>query len=220
MDYVTYRFTQNNKIPAEIFLNGHTTPVWIQSKWESGEYAKYIIQNGCGHCCTAMALNLHGIKIDPHEEFILCRQLWGEPHKEEPIKEDNFQSANGICLILKEFGLKAEKFGSYKKTKEEVIKHLRNSLESGKQIIFWSHPSDKLPNNPFSTGEHYVIAVGLSENGKILIANSSQKGTAKNGIQYTDYETIYLSLFEESEPLDFTWGRHDLAHSGGYVVVG
>ena len=121
---------------------------------------------------------------------------------------------------MKEFGIKAEKFGLLRKTKDEVIKHLKESLESGKQIIFWSHPSEKLPDNPFSTGDHYVIAVGLTEDGKILIANSSKKGATQNGIQYTDYETVYLSLYEEADPLDFTWGRHDLAHSGGYVVIG
>lgn len=220
MNYATYRLTGNDKIPSEIQLNGNSSPVWIQSEWDEGEYAVYIRNNGCGHCCAAMALNLHGIKINPHEEFELCRKLWGEPKKDSPIKEDNFQSVNGICLVLKEFNIKAEKFGTLGKNKDEIVNHLKESLENGKQIIFWSHPTEKLPENPFSTGDHYVLAVGLNDNGEILIANSSKKGTTDNGIQFTDYETIYTSLFTDSDPLDFTWGRHNLAYSGGYVVIG
>ncbi len=96
MANLTYKFTGNKKIPAEITLNEHLTPVWIQQKWEIGDYAEYIRRNGCGHCCTAMALNLNGVKITPHEEFELCRRLWGESRMYEPFDEDNFISASGI----------------------------------------------------------------------------------------------------------------------------
>ena len=220
-NYVTYNFTDNEKIPAIISANGNSTLVWLQSEWDSGEYVDFINKNGCGHCCTAMVLNLHGIKINPHEEFSLCRQLWGEPRMGAPLYEDNFISASGIVKILKNFGIEARAFGVQNGKCNECAKHIQKELSDGKQVILWSHPADKLSHNPFSTGDHYVLLAGICENGKILVANSSVKGDTDKGIQYTDIYTIKSVLLEGCEPDDtFTWGRYDLCRSGGYVVVG
>ena len=217
---LSYILTGDPKKPAIITKSEHSTPVWIQQRWEGGEYEKYIIHNGCGHCCTAMALNLNGVEIDLYEEFSLCRKMWGEPRREEPICEDNFASAAGICKVLHSFGIKAEAFGVKENETELARKRIDEALRSGKTIIFWSHPSEKLPNNPFSSGEHYILLVGYDEGGKILVANSSEKAATDKGVQLVDLDTVVLSLYEGSEPLDFTWGRYDLPHSGGYVIVG
>lgn len=218
--YPSYKYTNDVSVPAIITLGEHSTPVWIQQKWQDGEWAQFVQKNGCGHTCTAMVLNLNGININPHEEFALCRKMWGEPRMGEPLYEDNFISASGIVKVIKSFGIKAQAFGVPEGKTHEAAQHIENMLRKGKQVIFWSHPSDKLPDNPFSSGEHYVLAVGFTEDGMILIANSSEKAAVKDGIQTTDTDTIAKVLREGSEPMDFTWGRHDLVHSGGYVVVG
>lgn len=218
--YAIFRYTGDSALPAHITLGDKTTPVWIQQKWKDGEWAQFIQRNGCGHTCTAMALNLNGIKINPHEEFALCRKMWGEPRMGEPLNEDNFISASGIVKVIQSFGIKAQAYGIPEGGTEDAAQHIEDMLKLGKQVIFWSHPSDRLPDNPFSSGEHYVLAVGFTQDGEILIANSSENAAVKDGIQKTNRTTIAKALREGVEPMDFTWGRYDLIHSGGYVVVG
>lgn len=219
MSFPTFAFTGNENVPARIFLNGHSSDVWLQAKWQDGEYAEFVRENGCGHCCVAMVLNLHGIKITPHEEFGFCRKIWGEPNTEEQIREYNYISVRGMVQILENFGVKAQSFGVEEGSCHKCAQHIENELLAGNQVIFWSHPSEKLSVNPFSTGDHYVLAVGIAENGKILIANSSLKGATSDGIQYTDTDTIAKVLYEGCKPYDFTWGRLEMIHSSGYVVV-
>ena len=214
------RFTGDEKAPAVITVGKHSTPVWIQQLWTEGEYAKFIRENGCGHCCTAMALSLCGVTTTPYEEFLLCREKFGAPKANGEPTEENYHSVGGMVKIFSQFGIKAEYFGVPATKAEESAEHIENALKEGKLVIFWSHPSYKLPDNPFSPGEHYVLAVGIDKENRILIANSSSRSGAENGIQYTDKETIAKALFEGCEPKDFTWGRHDLKNSGGYVVVG
>ena len=209
-----YEFINDKNIPAIIKKDGFSSPVWIQQRWQNGKYVKFVQKNGCGHCCTAMALNLHGIYIDPNKEFTLCRELWGKP--DESINEYNFMSVRGIVKILSHFEVSAEAFGvsDAKKSAE----HIYNELKDGNTVIFWSHPSEKLEPNPFSTGEHYVLAVGISDEG-IVVANSSNKAITDNGIQTVDIDTIEKSLFVGTDPKDFTWGRTPCCHSGGYVII-
>ena len=215
-----YTLTANELTPAIVSLGKYSTPVWIQQRWQDGEYAVYIRNNGCGHCCTAMALNLSGIKITPYEEYVHCRKLWGEPRRDDENKEDNFMSVSGIVKVLSSFGVKAEYFGVPVGKTKEAAEHIESSLKCGKLVIFWSALSSKLADNPFSPGHHYVLAVGIDGEGRIIIANSSSRSKAVNGIQYTDTETIAKALMEGCKPLDYTWGRHNLNHSSGYVVVG
>ena len=77
MKKATFTLTGNEKIPAKIFFDGYSSDVWLQAKWEDGVYAEAIRDSGCGHCCVAMVLNLHGIKINPPEEFEACLKKWG-----------------------------------------------------------------------------------------------------------------------------------------------
>ncbi|MBQ4526449.1 MAG: C39 family peptidase [Clostridia bacterium] len=223
MEYAMYDFTDDIAIPAKVSINGHTSPVWLQGEWKNGEYAEFVRKNGCGHCCTAMALNLHGITIDPHEEFSHCRKIWGEPRREEPFNEGNFMSVSGICKVLDSFGISAECYGVPEGETEKTGLHIENALLEGKQVILWSHPTEKLEPNPFSRGNHYVLAVGFTKDGKVLVANSSRLGETKNGIQFTDIPTICAVLYEGSSPLDYTWGRKNIEknhiHNSGYVIV-
>lgn len=220
MEYATYTLTDDIAIPAIVSINGHTSPVWIQREWKNGEYAEFVRKNGCGHCCTAIALNLRGIKIDPHEEFSHCRKIWGEPRREEPFKEGNFMSVSGICKVLDSFGISAKCYGVPEGEPEKPVLHIEKALKEGKQVILWSHPTEKLEPNPFSTRNHYVLAVGYTKDGKLLVANSSCRCETKNGIQFTDIHTLCTALYEGSSPLDYTWGRNNHIYNSGYVIVG
>jgi hypothetical protein len=218
MTYATYKIIGTELIPSEVFLGDASTPVWHQAKWSEGEYEEFVRKNGCGHCCAAMALNLHGIKITPHEEFTLCRKLWGEPNREQEFPQGNYQTVQGIAKILRHHGVPAECFGV--PTREHAAAHIESVLREGKQVIFWSAPREDFPENPFSTGAHYVMAVGYTEKGEILIANSSQK-KAPEGVQTVNVDTIAKALYLGAEPTDKTWGeKGDHIHCAGYVVVG
>lgn len=138
-----------------------------------------------------------------------------------PIFEDNFLSETGIAEIIRHHWIPAQAFGVEKGEAYAASIFIENELLLGKQIIIWSHPSDKLPDNPFSPSEHYILAVGVAANSKILIANISNRSKAENGIQFTEREIIEKVLFEGTETTDYTWGgRHDFTKSGAFVVVG
>lgn len=217
MNNAIYDLVSSDLTPCIVRIGGHSTPVWRQNRWTSGQYQEFIRKNGCGHCCTAMALRLHGIYMDPHEEFTLCRQLWGEPQKDREFPQDNLQSVSGITKILRHHGVTAEYFGVPDLDKAE--KHFEESLRAGKQVIFWSHPTTDFPENPFSPHEHYVMAVGYTPEGKILVANSS--GWAATAAQVVDMQTIMRALFLGADPIDMTWGERDhYVNCAGYVVVG
>lgn len=218
MYYATYDLVYSDKIPYIVTFGFHSTPVWRQHLWDSGAFQEFIRKNGCGHCCTAMALRLNGVyNIDPHAEFTTCRQLWGEPQKDREFPQDNLQSVSGITKILQHYGVKAEYFGVPDLAKAE--KHFAKVLKAGKQIIFWSHPTEDFPDNPFSPHEHYVMAVGYTPEGKILVANSSR--WAAKAVQIVDMQTIMRALYLGADPIDMTWGERDhYINCAGYVVVG
>lgn len=218
MTYATYKRMNTELIPSVVSLGKATTPIWHQAMWRGGEYEEFVRKNGCGHCCAAMALNLHGVSITPHEEFALCRKLWGEPDREREFPQGNYQTVSGIAKILCHHGVSAVCFGV--PTREGAARHIEEVLKEGKQVIFWSNPNEDFPENPFSFGEHYVMAVGYTEKGEILVANSSQK-KAPTGVQTVDVATIVKALYLGAEPEDKTWGeKGDHIHCAGYVVVG
>lgn len=220
MEYARYELIGNDHTPSIVYVGNESTLVWRQNRWDTGEYQEFVRKNGCGHCCATMALNLHGVKINPHEEFTLCRKLWGEPKKDREFPQDNLQSVSGITKILRHHGVNAEYFGV--KNLEETAKRFDEALKSGKQVIFWAHPTPEnpFPENPFSMFEHYVMAVGYTEKGEILIANSSERWTA-TGVQLVNMATIMRALFFGADPIDMTWGERDhYINCSGYVVVG
>ena len=218
MVYASYKKTENELTPCIVSLGNAETPVWHQGKWSEGEYQEFVRKNGCGHCCVAMALNLHGIRIDPHEEFTLCRALWGAPVLEREFPQLGYQTVAGISKILKHHGVPAVYCGV--PSCEDAAARIGEALKSGKQVIFWSHPNESFPENPFSTGEHYVLAVGYTEQGEILVANSSAK-RAPEGFQLVDLNTIVRALHLGAAPADLTWGeRGPRERCSGYVIVG
>lgn len=218
MYFATYDNVCSDQMPYIVRFGMHSTPVWRQNLWDSGEFQEFIRKNGCGHCCAAMALRLNGVcNMDPHKEFTTCRQLWGEPKKDREFPQDNLQSVSGITKILQHYGVKAEYFGVPDLDKAE--KHFDEALKVGKQIIFWSHPTEDFPDNPFSPNEHYVMAVGYTPEGKILVANSSR--WAATAVQIVDMQTIMRALYLGAAPIDMTWGERDhYINCAGYVVVG
>jgi len=192
--------------------NGHETPVWSQALWKSGPDVYYIHWNGCGHCCTAMAARLQGVEdIDPAKEYARCKELWGEPTGDQ----DHFQTVLGIVKILKSFGVKAEALGVPSDSRK-MKSRLEQELQAGKQVIIWSHPLEGKENeNPFSAGEHYVMACGYDETGHIVIANSGI------GVQIVDMDTILKTLYAGTCPEVETWGEVErLDRCGGVVIVG
>lgn len=218
MDFAKYELIENDYAPTIVSIGSRSTPVWRQQRWDEGEYQEFVRKNGCGHCCASMALRLNGIDIDPHREFTLCRQLWGAPVREREFPQDNLQSVAGITKIINHFGVKAEYFGVPDLKAAE--KHFEDALKTGKQVIFWSHPTPEFPENPFSKNEHYVLAVGYTEEGKILVANSSERWTA-TAVHEVSMQTIMRALFFGADPIDMTWGERDhYINCSGYVVVG
>ncbi len=213
---VTYQTTKETIIPALVHRNGASTPVWMQQCWEEGEFARYIVKNGCGHCCAAMAANLHGVAITPYEEYVLCRTLWGAPAG----TQDHFQTATGIQTILNHLQIPAQVFGVKKDGGKEAAAHIMEMLRQDKMVIIVSEPSDRLPNNPFSTGLHWVLLAGFHEDGSVFVANSSKKATDL-GVQKTDEATIAAAIYQDCDPAGMTWGDVNHFYEGiGYIVVG
>lgn len=219
----TYKFTNNPLIPAQIELNGKTTPVWFQQCWEEGKYAVYVRQNGCGHCCASMICNLLGVDMNPHKHIEHCVKLWNEPSiAPSGNKQYYFLSITGLAESLNSLGISAKFYGHKNQGVDNAVNHIYNSLKQGKLVSFISSPSKEFPENPFSKGDHYVLAVGLTEDGKILIANSSTSGIYElgDGIQVVTLDTIKKSLNPNAEPIDRTWGELEDLHLGiGYVVI-
>ncbi len=211
---VTFRKTGIDNIPAVVSVCGHETPVWLQSDWQNGQYAQYVRMNGCGHCCCAMAAMLHGVDIDPHREIEYCVKVHGVPDE----AHDWYQSAGGIAEILRSLGVSAAAYGVV--ADEAGIaaagERIDRALASGHPVIFWSHPYTEA--NPFSTGEHYVMAVGYDEQGRILIANSGTNKT-RDGVQFVDMQTVLDSLYKGSTAENTGWGCSPFSKSAGFVIV-
>ena len=214
MDHiVTYRKNEDPLIPAYVSVNGFETPVWNQSRWTEGPYARYVQRNGCGHCCAGMAARLHGVEIDPGMEFDTCVMLWDEPDEHHGW----FQTVRGIASILSSYGITASAFGVPEDPEE--LSYTGNLMESalacGHQVIFWSHPYYE--DNPFSKGEHYVMAAGYDDKGHIVIANSGA------GIQLVSMDDILKAVYRGSTASVTGWGivneKEDFRDCSGIVIV-
>ena len=213
----SFCLTGRKLIPATVTKGSFTTPVWQQALWKKGAFARKIRHNGCGHCCTAMAATLMGKKTDPYEEYMLCRTLWGAP--DEAREQDHFLSVGGIAQVLNHLGVNARCFDV--QHKENASNHIAEQLQEGKLVILMADPFGE-KNACFSTGYHYILLADLTDDGNILVANSSQKGFTKNGIQFVTREDVAQTLLAGStaDPTR-TWGSLVGFEAGcGYVVVG
>lgn len=213
---VVYALTGEALTPAVIRAGNQETPVWMQQRWQDGEFAMYIRNNGCGHCCAAMAARLYGVQLTPYTEYLHCRKLWGEPTE----KQGHWLTTAGIVKVLNSLGVPAQGFGVAQFGAKKATGHILSALAAGKQVLFTSNP-DHYPENPFSKGYHWVMAVSLQDDGTILIANSSEKATTE-GIQFVEPDAIEKALFGESTaPDEMTWGDPDRIYEGsGFIIVG
>ena len=216
MSHITLYATGEVLAPTIVRVGEQETPIWLQHRWQNGAYATYINKNGCGHCCAAMAARLHGVDMDPHREYEYCCSLWGEPEGDQ----GHWLSAAGVAKVLRSLGVPAEEFGVKPIGVPRATKHILDVLREGKQVIFTSDPN-RYPDNPFSSGSHWVMAVALQADGTVLIANSSEQFTSE-GIQSVKPDVIEKALFLESTaPDDMTWGEGSRIQEGsGYIVVG
>lgn len=219
---VSFRRTGDPFIPAYVSVNGYESPVWLQKLWPEGPHTIYIRNNGCGHCCAAMAARLHGVPdIDPLAEYTRCLSLWGEPDD----RHAHFITARGITQALASFGVAAKAVGVPADTdgQDALRQRIDGALREGHQVIFWSHPKPRPDgsgtDNPFSTGEHYVMAVGYMPDGRILIANSGNRVTS-DGAQLCDMDTVMDCLFAGCTAQLNRWGFPTrLPECGGVVFV-
>ncbi|MBR5295784.1 MAG: C39 family peptidase [Clostridia bacterium] len=215
--YPKYEFADDPKKPANVYLKGQETPVWIQQRWTEGEFSKFVQENGCGHCCVAMAAKLHGVDIDPHREFELCCTLWGMPDLQ---KKYGYMTVAGVAKILNHLGIPAIAKGTAEQGTKAASEDICLALKEGKMAIMISVPK-RYPDNPFSPGGHYILAVGYTEDGRILIANSTIR--AKDlAIQFASFDMIERALPENTyaNPA-LTWGEPAVqSECYGYVIVG
>jgi hypothetical protein len=219
-NYLSYTISDQNALVVATVRRGiNETPVWIQTRWEQGEYAKYVRNNGCGHCCAAMAARLCGVSdITPYTEYEHCRAIFGEPSPDKLV--GHFLSPCGIYLSLRALGVDATLYGYPENSKSETADKIHCQLKNGKMIIFYSHP--ETPDNPFSSGSHYVLLLGLDEEGNILVANSSTKARSDTlGIQTATKKQIREALSSDGMLYtDLTWGHEKYYRaSAGYIVI-
>ena len=216
-----FTFHDDAKIPVTVTKGEYSTPVWIQTAWEEGEFSVYIQKNGCGHCSCAMAARLCGVPdITPYTEYENCRRLWGIPNADEG--RYHWLCFGGVVESLKSYGVEAEAFGVPAGKQSEAVEDICRALSEGKLVIFCSLPLT--PDNPFSSGAHYVLFVGLTEDGRVLVANSSLKArTETPGAQTVTRGEIENALYPhgcEPNGKGLTWGiLEGLNDQLGYVVV-
>ena len=225
MEYAGYEFINEGTASVRVKLGKLSTPVFIQQRWSAVDHPNsgFVVRNGCGHCCAAMAVTMYSHPIDPLEEYNLCRELWGAPNEVVTTSgktgEGNFQSAMGIMKIIRHFGIGAECYGVPSLDLAKV--NIEKALSLGKQVIFCVRPTSEERPHPFSRGWHWVMAVGYTEQGKILVANSSEPHT-EAGVQETDIDTVLDALCLGSAPEDLCWGvwSEDFKAGTGYIIVG
>ncbi len=199
--------------PVTVTYGAYSSPVWIQSQWTEGDLALRVQKNGCGHCCTAMALCLHGIPVTPYDMFDRAFALWGAPNGDQGYHA----SETGIVKVLSSYGVKAEYFCMAEEADAKA--RISQAFDQGKLVLFCSMPSPRLPNNPFSTGQHFVLGIGYAnENKDIMIANSSVS-TNNGGVHFETIDTIVKSLLPNGQYMDKTWGDEDIDFYAGYVVI-
>ena len=191
---------------SKVKINGRTLTVVNQHK-QSGSYAKDISSNGCGACCTAFALTLQGKKVTPADVLRKGISLWGKWPRACLI------SAQGIATIIKKYGYEAKYYAVTTKNKADIKRTIHAALMSGKQVICWTDDNNR-KCDPFSANEHYVMAVGYNAKGKIVVANSGNRGP----VNLVTLDTLCRFL-QEGNGKDKKWWQ-SVAASAGIVVVG
>lgn len=181
---------------SKITLNGQSITVVNQHQIK-GTYAKELSAHGCGACCAAMALCLMGKKVKPPDILGRAVALWGKWPKYPLI------SAHGLAVIIERYGY----IGKLSTSNTKTIKKLIDSaLRAGKPVICWTKKG-------FSSGNHYVLAVGYNNLGRVVVANSGNRGP----VNIVTLNALCESL-KEGNGADKGWYR-SASGSAGIVIV-
>lgn len=187
----------------------HTT-VWNQHK-RHGDWKGELDKHGCGISCAAMAANLKGpLKHTTPEGLmeqavkVLGRKKHGQLYA---------ISTAGIVRVLKHEGVKAARYNVTAKNVGAVKKKIDKALKAGNPVICWT--CARMDGDPFARGHHYVLAVGYTKGGKVLIANSGGRGP----VQIVSLDTLCKYLHRGNTGKDRGWYTNT-RDSAGIVIVG
>lgn len=192
----------------KVRLDGKETTVWKQSAL-TGTYASQLKAHGCGHCCVAMAACLRGKATTPAAVLKMAVNLWGKPGSGESYA----LSARGAATLLKKLGVTAAAYTVTAANLTSMKTTIKQALKTGKQVICFTHKYDA--NDPFASGDHYVLAVGYSKDDKIVVANSGGLGR----IQKVSLTKLMAYIYHSGTGKDATWLKTS-AGSAGIVIVG
>lgn len=185
---------------SKITLNGRALTVLNQHKL-TGAYAKELSAHGCGPCCAAMALTLMGRKTAPADILKKAVSLWGKWPKYSLV------SAQGLTAIVKKLGYTATFHAVTKSNRATIRKLIDAALKAGKPVICWTAKG-------FSSGDHYVLAVGYNKLGRVVVANSGNRGP----VNIITLESLCKYL-QVGTGKDKGWYK-STAGSAGIVIVG
>ena len=191
---------------SKVAINGKSLTVFNQHK-QTGDYAKDISNNGCGACCTAFALILQGKKVTAADVVKKGISLWGKWPRACLI------SAQGIQTLIKKYGCTATYYAVTKANKGSIRSVIDKALKAGKQVICWTDDNGH-KGDPFAAGEHYVMAVGYDAKGRVVVANSGNRGP----VNLVSLDTL-CKFLQEGSGKDRKWWE-SVAASAGIVVVG
>ena len=185
---------------SKVTLNGRSVTVVNQNKLK-GTYAKELSAHGCGACCAAMALTLMGKKVTPAGVLKIAVALWGKWPKYQLI------SARGLAAIVGKYGCTANVAFVTKSNRTTIRKLIDTALRAGKPVICWTAKG-------FSSGDHYVLAVGYNKLGRVVVANSGNRGP----VNIVTLDTL-CKYIQAGTGADKRWYK-TTAGSAGIVIVG
>lgn len=191
---------------SKITLNGRTMTVVNQHKLK-GAYAKELSAHGCGACCAAFALTLRGRKTAPAEVLKKAVSLWGKWPKYSLV------SAQGLATILKKYGYTASFHAVTKANRSAIRKLVDAALRAGNPVICWTDDNGH-KGDPFAGGDHYVLAVGYNRLGRVVVANSGNRGP----VNVVTLDAL-CKFLQEGTGADKGWYK-STAGSAGIVIVG
>lgn len=189
-----------------ITAHGRKLTVFNQHKL-SGNYANMLSEHGCGICCTSFVLTLLGkLNITPSAIIEKAIKIWGKP-------KTVLLSGNGIAAIIKKYGFNATYLSVTSTNRNTIKKKIDEAFKAGKHVICWTAPNG-YKDDPFSTEDHYVLAVGYDNIKNVIVANSGNKGP----INIVTLDTLCRYL-QNGNGKDAGWYK-TTSGSAGIVIIG
>jgi len=151
--------------------------VYFRQTWSTLDELEYSYDNfgeyGCGPTCAAAVIaNLAGIPVTPDDL--------------RKYAIDNYYCAPGggtyygfMTIVPAQYGIRVTEV--YRGDKKAVI----DALKEGKLVLATMGPGD------FTLGAHYILLRGITEEGKILVADSYSYA---NSLKEWDYDVLYSQL--------------------------